>query len=44
MMAILVKTLVDTQTYHQIWLTNEDNTDTGRTFSLNISRFINNLL
>ena len=44
MMAILVKRLVDTQTYHQIWLRNEDNTDRGRTFSLNVSRFINNLL
>ena len=44
MMAILVKRQVDTRTHNQIWLRGEEKIDTGRTFSLNVSRFINNLL
>ena len=44
MMAILVKRLVDTRTHHQIWLRGEDKIDTGHTFSMNLSWFINDLL
>ena len=44
MMAILVKRQVDTRTHHQIWLRGEDKIDTGHRMSLNVSRFINNLL
>ena len=43
-MAIFVKRWVDTWTHHQIWLRGEDKISTGHRFSLNVSRFINNLL
>ena len=44
MMAVLVKRRVDTGTHHDIWLRGEDKFDTVHRFSLNVSRFINNLL
>ena len=44
MMAVLVKRQVDAQTHHQRWLRGENKIDTGLRFSLNVSRFINNLL
>ena len=44
MMAILVKRRLDTGTHHQIWLRGEDKIDTGHRMSLNVSRFIDNLL
>ena len=45
MMTILEKSRVDTGTYHQIWLRGEDKINTGHIIiSLNMSRFINNLL
>ena len=44
MMAISVKRRVDTKTHHQIWLRGEDKIDAVHRKSLNVSRFINNLL
>ena len=35
---------MDTQIHHQIWLRKEDKINIGHRFSLNVSRFINNLL
>ena len=44
MMAILVKRRVNTGTHHHIWFRGDDKIDTGHRLSLNVSRFINNLL
>ena len=44
MMAILVKSQDDTRTHHPIWLRGENKIDTGHRLSLNVIRFINNLL
>ena len=44
MMVILVKRQVDTQTHHQIWLRGDGKINTEHRVSLNVSRFINNLL